>query len=417
MRLHRHSFFSLVFSLVGRRARITLRASVAAAALAGCSTPSGGGADAGPPDLWYAAADLAEPPDMSADLAPFQPGAHVPMPQIPGRGGPVLGALKLITITFSDDANAAMEESFGDWSVKSPWLATAAEYGVASGAHMSKVRVPMTAPTTVTQTDVVNFLLAKLGDGTLPKPADDASGYLFAVYYPRTTQLSVPDKFFCQQFAGFHGEAKLGMVRFAFAAIGDCPTYISSFTEAENIQRGAAQELIAAATNPFPTTAPAYFTTDTTNPWSYYGGEVSDVCPPRQVFRDSGFLAQRYFSNGAAQAGRDPCVPAPADLVYYNTAVSPAVTQIIPAGMSATFELQGFSAAPTTLWALQASRMAGDFAPTSQLDVANMQNGGRGHLTVTVPAGTPPGKFALIQLLSVHTTTEYHVWPVAVRSQ
>ena len=37
-----------------------------------------------------------------------------------------------------------------------------------------------------------------------------------------------------------------------------------------------------------------------------------------------------------------------------------------------------------------------------------------GDLTLKVPAGTGSGKYALVSLYSYRTTSDYHLWPVAI---
>ena len=382
---------------------------------AGADVDAGMSSDAGPVDAGPVDAGPVDAGPVDAgppDAGPPDGGLAAPL--VTAQGGRVLKRLKLVTVTFANDPDAALKESFGDWIVGSSWLAAAGEYGVQTGSHLSKVKITTNAPASVSRVDLETFVAARIADGTLPALPTDQSDILIALYYPASTTLTLGGYVHCTSFSGYHSEVKAGGKRVAFAAIGACPNYVSGLTPTENMMRTASHEIIEAATDPFDLTAPAYVVLDQKNPWYFFAGEVADICPLSQVVREAGFLAQRYWSNQAVTATKDPCVPAPAGELPYITAVSPVETQTVDAGDSITFTLTGVAAPADPAWTLQATSSIGDFDSLPMLDATTSKNGQKSHLTLKVPAGTASGKYAVVRLYSYRSTTDYHFWPVAI---
>src|SRR3954463_7867808 len=95
--------------------------------------PSGGGGHGGAGATSSSAAggggtssmSSASSSSSSSSSSGFTPGAHTEPPLVPPQGGPVIASPKLITITFANDPNRALAETFGDWVVTSSWLAAA----------------------------------------------------------------------------------------------------------------------------------------------------------------------------------------------------------------------------------------------------------------------------------------------------
>jgi hypothetical protein len=387
--------------------------------LAACSSSDDVESAAGPADAAPSTPPDASPGDANgahdaADAAPAK-SPPPPWPLVTAQGGPVLTTPKLVTITFSDDPNVASIEGFGDWVVGSSWLASASEYGVGKGTHAKKVRLGVPAPATASSTDIRKIITDAMTAGDVPTPAGAADPFLYAVYFPSTTTLTSPGLVHCTSFSGYHAEGIVGTVHFAFAAIGDCPHYVGSFTELENIERTASHEIIEAATDPLIESAPSFVASDPSNPWYYLAGEVGDVCSISDVVRDGSFLGQRFWSNAAAKAGTDPCLPAPAG-EYFATGASPAATQIVAPGASTTFALRGFStAASASPWNIQVKPMLGTFTPKIALDVATMSAGASATLTVTVPVDATSGSYTLLAVYSYRTPSVFSRWPIAIR--
>ncbi len=340
--------------------------------------------------------------DASAPDAgvPFAEAAHTPLPQVPFNGGPVLPAPQLVTIHYLGDPGQTHNEAYDDWIAGSQWLATVgASYGVSPGVDLAKVVLPMEAPTAMTDADIQRMLVDEIDAGVLPAPAAGDAGYatnlLYMLYLPGQTVVTIPQLgASCQSYGGYHSEDDLGPSRFPYAVLPFC------YGDQGFQDVAASHELIEASTDPFPGSAPAYVFDDDTSPWTYYPGEVADLCVDYDLQID-GRDVQRVWSNDAATAGTQPCVPAPAG-PYYNVSPAPGNTLQMYAGQSTTFQLTGWSTGATAgpfgiafepLY--YASNLAKGFlVPEVTFDHLTLQNGEVANMSVTIPLDTPANSFA-----------------------
>jgi hypothetical protein len=351
-------------------------------------------------------------------LGGFAVGPHEPMPVIPNMGGPTLSTLQLVTVTFAADPNGAKDAAFGDFIVGSMWLKTVgADYGLQSATHAKKVTLTQTAGATVTDAAVQALVASKIADGTLPS----GNQALYVMYYPPGTVVQSPfgGADTCVSIGnaaigGYHWEGKSGATPFAYAVVPSCKNEALA-----DIQASASHEILEGATDPLPSTHPAWVLTDETNPWSALDGEVADFCELLTT-TEEGFSLQQIWSNSAAKANdRDPCIPAPTT-PFYNATATPGTVQSVAAGKSFTFEIKGWSSAPTTPWMISAdaisSPLAGgtSFDPKPTLDTTSLQNGQSAHMTITVPAGTASKASTMIFVTSSRSLTDFSSWPVVV---
>jgi hypothetical protein len=325
----------------------------------------------------------------------------VPPPLVPSQGGKVLAHPAIVTVTFQDDTNATLAESYGDWVVTSSWLAAATEYGVGAGTHAAKVKIARAAPTTAARGDVEAIVTEALA-GITPTPDT-----LVAVWFPSTTKLTLSNLVHCTNFSGYHGETVVMGAPVAFAAIGDCPSYVPALSETENVMRTASHEIIEASTDPLIETAPGWVTLEPANPWSLLG-EVGDVCPTSQVVRDGTFLAQRYWSNVAAKkrAG-DPCIPSPAGPTY-STSVAPIEAQIVKPGATLTFDLVGAATSPDLGWTVQVKPVLGTLAAAAQLGASAMKDGATTTLRFDVPKDAASGAYGAWGVYALRSADDFH---------
>jgi hypothetical protein len=182
---------------------------------------------------------------------------------------------------------------------------------------------------------------------------------------------------------------------------------------APDLEISTSHEFIEASTDPFPYTNTAYDLTDSTDPWSFSGGEVGDLCEGENT-QESGFSVQRIWSNAAAKAGGPPCIPVPPGTVLYDVSPSPSKAQLVKAGASVTFTLTGFSTAAVPPWNLQAWVGESTFQPTLSLDKMKIDNGGTATLKVTVPAAATSQGFANIYVTSWRGKDDFNDWPLLV---
>jgi hypothetical protein len=347
---------------------------------------------------------------------------HTPLPAVPNQGGPVLASPAVVTITFANDPNRALFEAYGRWIVGSSWLTTVgAEYGVGAGTTTMPVERTENAPTALASTDIENMLAQGITDGSIPTPPGGLSNAVYMVYYPRGTVVTESSpghapQHVCTDVLGYHYEVHRPGLDFAYAVIVDCNvTQIHGLTPLEVEEETASHELIEAASNPFTVTNPGWvFGALDTSAWAWFASEIGDLCArPHVWIREGGYVAQRIWSNAAATAGLDPCIPADPTSPYYNTDAQPSDIQMATAGQTLTFNLTGWSLGPVTNWTVVPTPQ-GTFQPTFTPAMVTLNNGGTATLRVTVPTTAPRGSYSLITLQSAINSTNYHTAPIGI---
>jgi hypothetical protein len=399
-----------------------------ALALSGCDSPSAPVNDGGT-DAWVGN-DAA--PMVDAWTAPdawmFAPADHGPAPIIPDQHGRRFAHPQLVIITFADEPNRAAIEAHASWLVGSNWLTTVgADYGIGSGTILQNVHRTDNAPDSIAQTAVEQLLVTGLTDHSLPTAADGTfEGILYVLYFPTHTHITDPmfgDS--CRAYGGYHFEGMAGGLPFSYAVVPSCPGFNPSLADAESEQEAAAHEIIEAATNARPRTAPAFSFSQTSidlSPWIFIGGEVADLCALRvgntSYVRESGFVASRVWSNSAAMANdRDPCIPDDPTAPYTSVSISPANVVFAPAGSTTHFDLVVWSTAPAPAETLYAAPYGGTFTATVSVDRMSVVNGDHATLSVGVPAGTPSNAYGIVYVGLAHSPSDYQGFPVVVVAQ
>ena len=204
------------------------------------------------------------PDGPAVDAFPTAP--HTPYPQVPDLGGPRLAHPQLITVTFANDPRAAAFEAYAQWLVGSSWLTTVgADYGVGAGNVAGVAHRPETPLATMTSADIETYLADGITDGSIPRPAAPATlaDALYIVYYPSTTSITTTFvngimKSSCVDFGGYHGEVHHAGLDFAYSAIPDCGGNLQGLTADETTEMIVSHEVIEAATDAAPISAPAW---------------------------------------------------------------------------------------------------------------------------------------------------------------
>ena len=361
------------------------------------------------------------------------------LPTIPDQGGPVLSHPVLVTVTYANDPQRTFVEQLGAYLVTSPWLtAVGPEYGVGLGTQVN-VELPMSAPTTITDAEIQALVESLVVAGTapdadggvlakeLPPESDggfdagpdawDGGGdggppvlmpqYIYMMYFPPTTAVLSQGELICDfSGGGYHFQTSLATrgQAFAYAVVTECP----SSTQEELVQTSS-HEFIEASTDPSQGDL-AYSITDLYDPYSYFGGEVGDLCSLLSPqWSEGGFNGiQRVYSDKSVAAGGDPCLPSSAP--YFGTNVVPATAKEVTPGGQAVFAITGWSSAPVTDWELSAAVYIASpvsFAPGLNVSTSTLNNGGAATLTVDIPAGAGSGTYALILLFSAYSQTDY----------
>lgn len=318
------------------------------------------------------------------------------LPQLVDVGGPKLAHPKIVPIFYQNDVSARELTRFSQWMVTSTWLDTVGnEYGVGAGSVVGTVSMPDTAPTMIDDGAIIDLLFQGLADGTLPSPTPDT---LYMLHVPSGTVVTVGNIKSCDDFFGYHSSARRGGVEIAYAVMTKCG---GSLTVVEKV---TSHELIEAATDPFPSHNPGFQLRDLSSPWLAMGEEVADLCQrgdDSDSVQDTVYVTQRSWSNAAAEAERDPCLPRTGNLYFNVVADLKSLPRIRPGGHEQV-NLTGWSSSSdgaTVSWGLTA-------VPAKQGDVTltlgtNMLGTDKSTtLDIAVPASAAVGSSITMYVLS-----------------
>jgi hypothetical protein len=342
--------------------------------------------------------------------------SNSPLPELSRLGGPVMAHPALVPIFFAGDPDASALTQFSQWIVHSQWLtAVGAEYGVGSGSVLGPVQRSDAAPTAITNAQIADLVFAGLADGSLPKPpGGDLRDALYMLQFPKETVISFGSSMSCVDFGGYHASARRNGVEVAYAVIATCPGFVDRQTDLEIRELVSSHELIEAATDPIPDNHPAFQLTDAASPWLAFGEEVADLCTrgdPTATWHENGFVAQRSWSNAAAAAGKDPCVPGQQKPYFNAVAKLTALPRISP-GAAQMIELSGWvtDSQDRFSWPLEVgSDSPADAAFT--FSTASLSAAMNSTLTVRINAGAAPGKVIRFAVFS-DGTDNYQILPM-----
>jgi hypothetical protein len=353
--------------------------------------------------------------DEEAVLAP---------PQVGTRGGPVLRAPRIVAAVFEGDPLAGEIQTFVSEMANHPgyWSAGTAEYGVGPLRGASTVVVHERPPASATSRQVHDWIVAHTtGDRPLLGAFDAQT--MYTVFYPSTTNVilegSGPQ---CTAFGGYHLDERYGDDRpLVYVAIPRCPP-MGELSTLDLMTTAASHEWLEGAADPYPAFAPAYSVIDADHSaWAVSFSdlpiaEIGDMCAlvPSLMTTPAGFThrVQRVWSNAAARAGGDRCVPAPAEPYFASTPALrddvtisipiPGATPLrtkgvkIPVGESRTIDVALSSTAVGDPWTVFAADLRAETGEPTRLvfswDGAAAAQGKRGdslHLTITA-VGTGP---------------------------
>jgi len=347
-------------------------------------------------DASDAAVDVAEEP-----AGPF-PFFAFDLPRLHDYGGPVLATPKVVPIFFAhEDASkiTAVTDFFGKLPASSYWTNVAQEYGVTSLTIAQALTLSENAPQAIDDKGIESWLTNAIATNEVP--ANEPSKTIYFLYYPSTTTVTYQGIKSCTGFGGYHGETN-GAV---YAEVNGCASYGAKLAPGETVTGNdeatglTTHELFEAVTDPFVKTNPKYASIDQAHTaWQLflYGGEIGDTCEmqPGAFFKDGtiGYMVQRVWSNAAANAGSDPCVPAIGTPFVEAWPTSDVQLQL---GQKTTVPIRVASSAPTgpiTVSAIDESQAHGKVQHLSlSLDKTTAQNGDVLTLTIQVLATDSSG--------------------------
>jgi hypothetical protein len=352
--------------------------------------------------------------DREADALP--PAMRPVFPKEVSGGGTVMTSPRIVPITYDGDPFRQNIETFiPKLGASKFWHDVTAEYGVGPAVSGRPVHLSGPAPTTIDDTAVKQWITSVL-DGTHPEfdPLNDET--MYAIYYPPGTTYTLGGWTGCVEFGASDNLATMPDGRpVSYIVLPRCPA-AQGLDQWNLLSDYSSHEFYEEATDPrkdaWATVDAPHMAWALTPPFS----EIGDMCVADAaqfiVPADIGSTVQRAWSNAAASAGHNPCVPAPDATPYFvATPVMPDVVPIsstleqwsgttqgvhVPVGQARTIEVDLWSDAPVPPWRVRAYDLAylqgGAPELSLSLDRAQGQSGDRLQLTITaLKAGTDGG--------------------------
>lgn len=336
----------------------------------------------------------------------------------------VLPSPRIVPVYFSDTPVQDQKTAFLQRLIASPSWAVLGEYGVSAATVAADVKLVSAADTQVTDSGIQSLLSTQITNGTL---SVDANTFVVLFYPSTTTVTQSGGAQSCTAFGAYHSSfvGPSGQ-RVAYAVIPDCRHGIGTLTTATS------HEVLEGVVDPY---GAGYRTVPGNVSWAlaFDGAEIGDMCEHISDLSAlenntvngataSGYVA-RIWSNAAARAGHNPCVPMRSPLlgneVYVNSVpqlddlvrvvrgnAGVAKGVVIAPGQSKTISVHLVSDGPTYgQWHVHASwlKKSGDddsdplkfqwsdaTGQTLSLDNVTGQNGDVLKLTITAPSKPMP---------------------------
>jgi hypothetical protein len=375
--------------------------------------------------------------ETTADGGAAAPTLASVLPRAVSQGGPVLASPRIVPVVWQADPLASDIDAFmSAFATTNYWRDMVNEYGVSAPVASPGVHIAGSADATVDDADIQALLTSRL-DGTHPEyPAPDANTLYVFFYPPGTTVTSSsdatgPDAKSCVDFHGYHSSVKIGSgTEVPYAVVARCAGLPQVMVSGVNyVSAVASHEIIEAMTDPFPLTRPAYLQTDLDHyAWTLgTSGELGDLCSAQGgaffTPADFPYTVQKIWSNAAAAAGRDPCVPQAPGTPYFTSAarqddtvdlagVGTIKSIHVPVGGSRDVVVDLFSESPTGMpWKLQAAELQGTGHLAFHFDKTTGTGGDHVTLTIKVLEDNGGGEsFVIVSTLG----TRKNLWFGAV---
>ena len=364
----------------------------------------GPGPDGGDVDGGGVSPDADRPDTSPIPTNTNYPAFKVDAPQIVTGGGPQLQNAEMVPVFFSNDDptfDGKILDFLGKLPTSAYWKPPTEEYGVGLPSLKPEVKLLEAAPGTTTDMEIQAWLDGEITAKSLPAPNANT---LYLLYYPTGTTISEGQGQSCKSFGGYHNSITHNGQKVAYAVMPRCANF-GSLTGINVVTGTSSHEILEAVTDPYPQQDPGYAQVDANHiVWEFIlgGGENGDMCAQfKNAFykpSDLGYSAQRCWSNKAAKAGHNPCLP-DEGTPYFNA--MPVLTDTvliggqfntkavkIPVGQSKTIELDLFSDGPTAPWYVDAVDTASQQGQPANLsftfDKQVGQNGDKLMLTIKV---------------------------------
>jgi hypothetical protein len=293
----------------------------------GCGSGPPGLADTAPDGGQETLGDAGEGDGSLGTDSSFVPASQAPLPQVISFGGPVLANPKVQPIAYTNDVGLSDMNAFlHELTQTAFWAQGTSEYGVGALTVLPTIAISDPPPGSITDAQLTASLAANTsGPSPAWGPADPSTIYLFLL--PTGSIEADSQGSCCSAYDAYHSETKVGTTSVPYAVSCSCPGFDGpSITDIAERTVNISHELVEAATEPFPYSNPSWGREDDPNVvWTLTTvGEVADMCefnndayfiPPGATY-----MIQRVWSDKAARAFLNPCVPQITSAPYFGAA-------------------------------------------------------------------------------------------------
>jgi hypothetical protein len=261
------------------------------------------------------------------------PAYAIDWPQLIGSDAGIIAQPRAVAVTYDGDTlRSDVETMISNLGATPYWQTTTSEYGVSRLSALAPIHLNETAPTLFDDNDIQTFITTHLNAADAGWPMPDGQT-IYALYFPATTQVTLGGMHSCQTFGAYHSSYRLNGVKVAYAVMPRCPGAPSVpliATDLQLLTGVTSHELIEAVTDidgtGYSLPPPSHIAFAT-----FAGAETGDMCEFNSgawiLDPDLNVTVQRTWSNQAALAGHEPCVPAPSQTSTYAV---PVFTEMVP---------------------------------------------------------------------------------------
>jgi hypothetical protein len=344
------------------------------------------------------------------------------LPRTVYLGGPFLRNPEATTVTFGGEEPELVGrlEAFGDIITQTSWwrevvndYCLSPDDCIGDGRAGYHVRLDRKLPAQVRDVDIELVLEDESRAGSLSRLGREA---LVLVYLPAKVVLR--DAFHPHYCRGgpraYHRMLRLERASFAYAVVPRCGD------EAE-LTSAASHEILEATTNPDPQNRGFAIEPVVDNAgFTAAGLEPVDPCGLVTMDRhrtiESGFVVQRAWSNRAARAGHNPCVPSRPESPYLAFVPRKPTVRLAYEGATARIELEAASDRAVGWWAVsaidQTGKQEGRRYVDVKLDRARVAAGDVAVLTLRA-VKLHPRRMSIVGVVST-LGPHSHMWPILV---
>ncbi len=235
------------------------------------------------------------------------------LPQRDVHGAPVIEHAKLVPVFFADDPSSAKLDDLTRKLVVSSYWGALAEYGVGTATVGPAIHLKATAPPAGQNPDDWMLAAVNQAPATLSTPDESTVYVLFWPSGSPFTLASVGAS--CKDLGGYHGALSQGDRVLPYAVVLEClqtPSYRAGgvVLGIDLVTDAAVHEIVETVTDP---RASFRHLPEEFGAYEVVGGgvEIGDMCTALPLLRpaDIGYAVPRVWSDRAARAGSDPCVP------------------------------------------------------------------------------------------------------------